>query len=152
MTNLAKIVAGLTTLVALASSINPALAHDDAYLDSLKSANGGQVRMAGVYHFELVLAKDSKDTKEKQIMVYVTDHAGSKIATTGATATATILSGKTKTSASLVADGDNRLTGNAKYSASADTKVVLSVVMPGKPAEQARYTPFATGTEEHMHH
>ncbi|MDO8653108.1 MAG: hypothetical protein Q7R66_13065 [Undibacterium sp.] len=152
MTSLTKIVSTVATVLALASSISPALAHDDAYLDTLKSANGGQVRMAGVYHFELVMAKDSKDAKEKQIMVYVTDHAGTKIPTAGATANATILSGKTKTGASLVPDGDNRLKGSAKYIAGADTKVVLSVSMPGKPAEQARYTPFAIGTEEHMHH
>jgi hypothetical protein len=57
------------------------LAHTDEYLDTQKAPNGGQLRMAGVYHFELVVAKDSKEAKDNAVVVYVTDHAGAKIAT-----------------------------------------------------------------------
>ena len=35
-----------------------ALAHTDEYLDSMKAPNGGQLRMAGVYHYELVVTRD----------------------------------------------------------------------------------------------
>ena len=38
-----------------------AFAHSDEYLDTQKTPNGGQQRMAGIYHFELVVAKDSKE-------------------------------------------------------------------------------------------
>jgi hypothetical protein len=38
-----------------------ALAHTDDFLDTQKAPNGGQQRMAGAYHFELVVAKDSKE-------------------------------------------------------------------------------------------
>jgi hypothetical protein len=136
----------------LAGGAAPALAHDDAYLDTQKSANGGQLRMAGVYHFELVMAKDSKEAKENPIVVYVTDHAGAKIPSTGMTATATILTGKLKSTANLVADGDNRLKGMAKYASNPDVKVVLAVTPSGKSAEQARFTPFAAAKAEHQHH
>lgn len=136
----------------LASGATPALAHDDAYLDTAKSANGGQLRMAGAYHLELVMAKDSKETKDMPIVVYVTDHGGTKIPTAGATATATILAGKVKTTTKLLADGDNRLKGIAKYASSSELKVVLAVSMAGKAVEQARFTPFALVKDEHMDH
>lgn len=141
-------------VMTLAMSTPLAIAHDDAYLDSQKSSNGGQVRMAGIYHVELVLAKDSKSSGENQVLVYVTDHAGAKIPTIGASATATILSGKVKSTATLVPDGENRLKGTAKYSATPDLKVVVSVVLAGKSPEQARFTPFAMAheaSESHKH-
>jgi hypothetical protein len=53
-----------------------ALAHSDEVLDAQKAPNGGQLRMAGIYHFELVVAKDSKEAKDNPVVVYVTDHAG----------------------------------------------------------------------------
>ncbi|MFZ6751058.1 hypothetical protein [Undibacterium sp. Ren11W] len=156
MTSLAKSLTKVFSLSAVAltliTNVTPVLAHDDAYLDTLKSANGGQLRMAGIYHFELVMVKDSKEVKDNQILVYVTDHGGTKITTTGATATATILAGKVKTTANLVADGENRLKGVAKYASGADAKVVLSVNMAGKSTEQARFTPFTLPKDEHVDH
>ena len=128
------------------------LAHSDEYLDTQKAANGGQLRMAGVYHFELVIAKDSKEAKENPVLVHVTDHAGAKIPTAGASGTATILSGKTKVTTTLLPDGDNRMKGTATYAANPNTKVVLSITLPGKPAEQARFTPLAAPMVEHMEH
>lgn len=122
------------------------LAHSDDYLDTQKAGNGGQVRMAGAYHFELV-AKDGG-----AIAVHVTDHAGTKIPTAGASGTATILAGKTKASAVLVPDGDNRMKGSAKYVPTPDMKVVVSISLPGKPAEQARFTPTAVAKDEHARH
>ena len=139
----------------------PLLAHTDAVLDTQKAPNGGQLRMAGVYHFELVLPNDQQrehqhdtkhDTKqenENQILIFVTDHAGTKIPTTGATGTATIMSGKQKATVTLIPDGDNKLKGVGKFAASADTKVVVSITMAGKPAEQARFTPQAVAKHAH---
>lgn len=138
--------------IALTQAGGSALAHDDAYLDTLKAPNGGQVRMAGVYHFELVMAKDSKESKENPLTVYVTDHAGGKIATAGATGTATILAGKSKTSVTLVPDGENRFKGSAKYASNPAMKVVLAIGMAGKAAETARFTPFAVAKDAHMDH
>lgn len=33
----------------------PAFAHDDATLDAMAAPHGGQLRMSGAYHLELVL-------------------------------------------------------------------------------------------------
>ncbi|MDK9703023.1 MAG: hypothetical protein OEL20_07760 [Sulfuritalea sp.] len=120
-----------------------AFAHSDEYLDTQKTPNGGQQRMAGNYHFELVVAKDSKEARDNPVIVYVTDHANAKIPTVGAGGTATILAGKQKASVKLVPDGDNRLKGIGKYASTPDMKVVVSITLPGKPAEQARFTPLA---------
>lgn len=120
-----------------------ALAHSDEYLDTQKTPNGGQMRMAGVYHFELVVARDSKEAKDNPVVVYVTDHAGTKVSTVGAGGTVTLLGGKTKVSVKLAPDGDNRMKGIGKYASTPDLKAVVSVTMSGKPAEQARFTPLA---------
>jgi hypothetical protein len=91
----------LKPVVALIASLlvaSAALAHSDEYLDTQKSPNGGQTRMASIYHFELVVAKDSKEAKDNPVVVHVTDHAWAKISTAGAVGTATILAGKTKVS------------------------------------------------------
>lgn len=142
----------LIAAAALALTSTALLAHTDDFLDTQKAPNGGQLRMAGPYHYELVIAKDGKEAKEKSVIVYVTDHAGGKVATGGARGTATILTSQGKASAPLVPDGDNRLKGAAAYASTPDMKVVVSVVLPGKPAEQARFTPLASGHGAHSHH
>ena len=125
-----------------------AFAHDDATLDAATAPHGGQLRMAGIYHFELVLVKDSKTAKDNPVTVYLSDHAGNKIPSAGASGSVTLLSGATKASAALQPDGENRLKGVAKYASAPDTKAVLSITLPGKPPEQARFTPFANaGTD-----
>jgi hypothetical protein len=125
----------------LASSV--VLAHTDEYLDTLQAPHGGQLRMSGIYHFELVVARDSKQPKENPVVVYVTDHAGTKVSTVGAGGTVTLLTGKRKATAKLVPDGDNRLKATARYASAPDMKVVVSVAMPGKVVLQARFTPLA---------
>lgn len=130
-----------------------ALAHGDEHLDTQPAAHGGQLRMAGIYHYELVMTKSSDGGKESPVVVYVTDHAGAKIATAGATGTATILSGKLKAMATLKPDGDNRMKGFAKYASAPGMKVVVSISPSGRQAEQARFTPLAVNTQgEHMDH
>ncbi|MEN9395580.1 MAG: hypothetical protein RLZ81_110 [Pseudomonadota bacterium] len=152
MKSIPKLAAMLLAALTLAVPLTPVLAHDDVTLDAMKAPNGGQLRMAGIYHFELVLVKNSKEAKENSVLVFVTDHAGTKIATAGASGTVTLLAGKLKASVTLVPDGDNRLKGVAKYASSADMKAVVAITMAGKQAEQARFTPMAAGTDEHMHH
>lgn len=150
------ITAAAAGLLALATGT--ALAHSDEYLDTQQTPNGGQLRMAGIYHFELVVAKDGKEAKDNPVVVYVTDHAGAKVPTAGAKGTATLLAGKTKASVDLLPDGDNRLKGSATYAPTPNLKAVVSVTLPGKAPEQARFTPLAkvtpmaqAGHDEHRH-
>lgn len=127
-------------------------AHGDGHLDGQPAPNGGQVRAAGPYHLELVVAADAKGAVESPVVVLVTDHGDKKITTAGATANATLLAGKQKTSVALQPDGDNRFKGLAKYAASPEMKVVVSVTFPGKASEQARFTPLAGAKSASAHH
>lgn len=147
MTPLKALILAVATLAGTA-----ALAHSDEYLDTRTAPNGGQLRMAGNYHFELVVAKDSKEAKENPVIVYVTDHAETKVSTVGAGGTATILSGKGKLLVKLAPDGDNRLKGVGVYRSAPDLKAVVSVTLPGKVVEQARFTPLAVAADSHADH
>jgi hypothetical protein len=135
----------LNALIFLLAALNSpmVLSHSDEYLDTQPTPNGGQMRMAGGYHYELVVTKDSKTVKENPVVVYLTDHGGTKISTTGARGTATILAGKLKATVNLAPDGDNRLKGFAKYASTPDMKVAVTVTLPGKSTEPARFTPLA---------
>ena len=147
-----KSIASIAVLAGLTFAAGAALAHDDAYLDTQKAPNGGQLRMAGPNHYELVLVKDAKEAKENPVVVYVTDHAGQRIPTAGAAGTATILAGKLKAAATLKPDGDNRMKGVAKYASTPDTKAVVSITLAGKQPEQARFTPLAVAKDTHTDH
>ncbi len=142
----------VTAFVTAFVTSTAALAHSDEYLDTQKAPNGGQLRMAGAYHFELVVAKDSKEAKDNPLVVYVTDHAGTKVSTVGAGGTATVLAGKAKATMTLTPDGDNRLKGVGKYASAQDMKAVVSIALAGKAAEQARFTPLAAIKDEHTDH
>jgi hypothetical protein len=141
---IAKIISNLLCVSVLSvGAVATVNAHDNAYLDSVKSVNGGQTRMAGVYHFELVLVKDSKEAKENSITVFVTDHASKALATAGGAASLTIVQGKNKSTVTLQPSGINQFVGKAVYASNANFKGALTVTMAGKPVELARFTPFA---------
>ena len=145
------LVAGFTFGAALSPMVQ---AHDDAQMEKMVAPHGGQLRMAGASHYELVVVKDSPTSKDNTIAVYVTDHAGNKIPTAGATSSVTLLSGKTKVNAVLTPDGDNKLTGHAVYASASDLKAVVKVKLKGQDEQQARFTPLAPhgeGHEDHKH-
>ena len=111
--------------------------HSDAYLDKIKTPHGGQVRMSGPFHFELV-------PTQKQLMVYVTDHADKKISTKGASATAVVLVGDKRTAVKLVPGGENSFRNSQGVSIAPSMKVVLSVNMPGHGPLVARFSALET--------
>lgn len=117
--------------------ILPAYAHTDEYLDTVETAHGGQLRMSGPYHLELV-------AKDKEIMVYVADHADAKIKTDGGTAKAVIQTGKSgsKTTIKLEPAGDNLLKGAGDFVLKPESVVVVFVRLPGQEAQSARFMPL----------
>ena len=123
---------------------NVVFAHDDATLDRIRGTHGGQLRMAGSYHFELVVARDGMEGRDKPVTVYLTDHGDAKFPSAGTTGIATILAGKAKTTVALVPAGDNRLTGVGKYLADPQIKVVIAITFPDGKTEQARFSPLTT--------
>ena len=133
----ASFLAAAAVLLTLPTS--PVLAHDDAYLAVQKAPNGGQLRMAGPYHYELVVDGDGAGSAERAIVVYVTDHAGAPVSTQGAQGVAHVLVGKERNTVPLVSDGANRMKGVGRSAWASDAKVVVSITMAGAPPAQARF-------------
>ena len=127
----------LTTLSLIALLFSYAsLAHTDEFLDTQKAPHGGQLRMAGHYHLELVVT-------EKSLTVYVTDHAGTAIPTKDGTGNAIVLANKAKTTVELKPANDNVLQGEGKLVLDPNMKVVVSVTLAeDKEPQQARFEPL----------
>ena len=97
--------------------------------------NGGQIRDAGKYHLELVV-------KDSALRVYVTGSKDAKVATKGATGTATVLAGNSTSNVKLEQSGENALAGSGGFQPAPDMKVVVSVTLPGQAPIQARFAPL----------
>jgi hypothetical protein len=111
----------------------PAAGHDDAALDARAAPHGGQLRMAGPYHYELVVG-------EGQVTVYLTDHADRPVASEGVRGQAIVLSAG-KTTVPLTPAGGNVLQGTGAFAVGADMKVVVSATFADGSTWQVRFTP-----------
>ena len=114
-----------------------AAAHTEEYFDSKDSTHGGQTRMAGPYHLELV-------AKDKEIVLYVMDHADRDLSTAGGAGKATVQTGKTKNKISvrLELEAGNMLKGTGDFTVTPETVVTVFVELPGQEATAARFVPF----------
>ena len=127
-----------TVLISAALAVSlPAGAHTEEYFDSINAPHGGQMRMAGPYHLELV-------AKEKEIVLYVMDHSDQKISTEGGIAKATIQIGKakSKTSIKLEPAGENTLKGTGDFAVTPQSLIVVFLKLPEHEAYSARFTPL----------
>jgi hypothetical protein len=115
----------------------PTWAHTDDYLDTLATAHGGQLRMAGPYHLELV-------AKDKELVLYVTDHGDNPVKTDNGTAKATIRIGKGKavTTVKLEPAGENQMKGLGEFTLKPESVIVVFVKLAGDEAQSARFTPL----------
>jgi hypothetical protein len=132
---MSKSLATVFITVTLAVSL-PAAAHTEEYFDSIAAPHGGQMRMAGPYHLELV-------TKDKEILLYVADHSDKKIGTEGGVGKASIQlgKGKPKSSIKLEPAGDNMLKGTGDFTVTPETTIVTFIKLPDQEAQSARFTP-----------
>ncbi|MBK8324624.1 MAG: hypothetical protein IPL06_18470 [Betaproteobacteria bacterium] len=106
---------------------------------------GGQVRETVSFDLELV-------AKDKELVLYVTDHKGKAIEWPDVAGSATVLSGKSKETVKLSGSGKGVLKGVGNFTITDDTKVVLSVTAGGK-TEQARFAPRQKDkAEDHKGH
>ncbi len=127
-----------TVLLAIALALAAptlALAHDDATLDAMESPNGGQVRMSGPYHFELVLG-------ENAVSVFLTDHGDAPVPSEGVSGNVILMSGGRTTIAVAPVDS-NRLAGEGVFQQQPDMKAVVALTFPDGETWQARFTPGA---------
>ena len=122
-------------LAALIATCGLAIAHTNEYLDTVEGEHGGQLRMSGAYHFELV-------ARPGFLTIYVADHGFQAVDTAGATAEAMIVTDGKKTVLELTVSGANRLEGHGDFTLNEETTVHLKVVMPGGEAELASFHPL----------
>lgn len=124
------------TLVLFAIAVFAVAFAPGTYADERKSGpNGGQVKDAGKHHLELVV-------KENALTVYVSGAKDEKVATRGASGSATVLSGKSTVSVKLEPAGENALAGSGKFEFAPGMKVVVSLTLAGQNPVQARFTPL----------
>lgn len=139
----------------------PAQAHTDEFFESVKAPHGGQLRMTGPYHMELV-------AKGGNLTVYVTDHADNPISVDGGLAKANIENGSTKTQVNLHPVGSNILGGSGNFSLTPNTVVIVFIKLPSQDGYAARFMPLkpkpdpserpqedpskTDGGEHHHHH
>jgi len=133
------------TMIALALSATLAMtpsawAHTDEFFESVEAPHGGQLRMTGPFHLELV-------AKEGELTVYVTDHADTRISVDGGLAKATVESGPTRIQVHLHPVGDNILKGSGVFSLTPNTVVIVFVKLPNHDAYSARFMPLKPKTE-----
>lgn len=124
----------LALIVGLSLGAAPGLGADK-HDHGKRGPNGGEVVDAGPYHLELVV-------KGQELSLYVQDNKHGKVAVKEAKATATVMSSGSKATVTLAPTGDNVLTGAGKFEAKEDLRVLVSLALPGRPAQQARFTPL----------
>jgi hypothetical protein len=155
-----KTMAGVVFGLTLALSL-PAGAHTDEYFESVEAPHGGQLRMTGPFHLELV-------AKEGDLTVYVTDHADNPISVDGGLAKATVETGSNRTQIHLHPVGTNMLKGSGTFSLLANTVVIVFMKLPNQDGYAARFMPLrpkpnpsqkpqderstTEGGEHHHHH
>ena len=108
-------------------------AHTDEYFDKNPGPHGGQTRMAGPYHLELVAGSS-------ELTLYVTDHANTPIESAGGSAKAILTSGKQRYVIVLVPAGDNVLKGSGEFKLSKSTNVSMLVKLPDGEPQRATFT------------
>ncbi len=120
----------------------PSWGHSDDYLDTLATPHGGQLRMAGPYHLELV-------TKDKELVIYVTDHGDNPIKTEGGTGKATLQLGKGKAGATvrLEPDGEKQMNGVGEMTLKPGSVVVVFIKLADEKAQSARFMPLKPKTK-----
>lgn len=121
-------------LMALLSLQTLAWAHSNEYLATVKGAHGGMLRMAEMYHFELVV-------KNGEARVWVTDHGDVPQSTKGAVGTLRFITGNGAFSVYLTPTGSNTLlTKDARIKSRKGTRMVLTVTMNGEQPLPTRFS------------
>lgn len=121
-------------LVALTLSAAAAWPHTDDWFDTHPTPHGGQVRMIGPYHLELMVEPGA-------LRIYVTDHADNGIATAAWTGQVIVLDAGRKTYYALKPAGDNLLQAVARLSDAPDVKLVVIVQPKAGEEYAARFAP-----------
>ena len=133
-------------LLALLSACLPyaASAHTDAYFDAIDTPHHGQMRTAGPYHLELVVAA-------REWLLYVADHANGPIEVAGASALAEVThAGKVHT-VQFAPSGANVLRADVKLRPGRQTTIAITLRMPGQEPQTAVFRPARKASAKSQH-
>ena len=125
-------------ILALAQSAD---AHTDEYFESVQAPHGGQLRMTGPYHMELV-------AKDGELTVYVTDHADNIMSVDGGLAKATVEAGSNRIQVHLHPVGGNILKGTGTFSLTPSTVVIVFMKLPNQDGYATRFMPLKPKGEQ----
>jgi hypothetical protein len=123
-----------------------AFAHTDEYFDKTPGPHHGRMRMSGPYHLELVTGQD-------EVTLYVTDHAGTPIDTTGGSAKVIITAGKKKRFVVVLSSaGENVLKGEGEFKLAKGSVANVLVALPGQEPQRAQFPLSAPATRKKHRH
>jgi hypothetical protein len=133
----------VATTLLLGVAVAPVHAHDPATLDSLPSAHGGQVRMAGPFHIELVILGRDSAQRDRLILVYLQNHMFEDVSSNGLKGIARLLDGQRVTTVSLIPIEANGFSGKAAFDINPSVTAEISITDRDGKVWSATYTPFA---------
>jgi hypothetical protein len=118
-------------------------AHDPATLDSLPSVHGGQVRMAGPFHVELVVLGLEVAQTDRLLLVYLQNHMFQDVSSSGLKCIARFVDGKHVTTVNLIPIESNGFSGRGAFKVNPFVTAEVSITDKNGEAWSATYTPFA---------
>jgi hypothetical protein len=133
----------VATTLLIGMTLNAVHAHDPATLDSLPSIHGGQVRMAGPFHVELVILGREGAQRDRFILVYLQDHFFNDTSSAGLKATVKFIDGPHATTVNLIQIGGNGFSGTGSFDINPSVTAEISVIDTHGELWSASYTPFA---------
>jgi hypothetical protein len=116
-------------------------AHDAETLDSMPAPHGGQVRMAGPYHIELVL-EQGEPKKNRPVRVFLQDHAFDPMPSKGLKGSVNISDGYRSIELKLIPDGRDSLRGTGRYAGVPHTLAVVVIYARNGQHWSATFAPF----------
>lgn len=128
----------LSIVLLFGISLTTAWASETGHKKSAHDAapHHGSFVAVGDYHLEMLV-------KDKQLLIYVTDHSWNPKKVDGATGKVWVLSNKKKTEITLKPEKDNLISAKGDFLPSDDMKVVVKLNMPNQKPLNARFTPLA---------
>ena len=133
----------IATTLLLGVNVAPVHAHDPATLDSLPSVHGGQVRMAGPLHIELVILGRAAAQTERLVLVYLQNHMFEDVSSNGLKGIVRFLDGQRVTTVSLNPIEANGFSGRGAFDINPSVTAEISITDKDGQVWSATYSPFA---------
>jgi hypothetical protein len=133
----------VTTALLLGMTLAPVHAHDPATLDSLTAVHGGQVRMAGPFHIELVILGREAAHRDRLVLVYLQNHMFEDVSSDRLKGIVRFLDGQRVTTVSLIPLEANGFSGRGAFDINPSVTAEISITDKDGEIWSVTYTTFA---------